>query len=462
MTPQQKTSGSSGYGHASVPLLFILFFLGASAWGLKYPERFETMSEDVSDRLSEHISPYFPPVSSEVAVSPQPQANGHTPGVGPDAPNPTDVESPSGSPSTLSPSSSPTPSPSATPQSLPQGTQAAPTQEGLSSAPTQPSINTPVATPVPSPATLPPPSPSQTPWEQKAFRGIYISRYQITNNASEKMIRDRVRHYRDQGINTIIHGVAGNGCTMYKSEVMKQTFGDDSCPNLFQDPWLDWLIDEAHKQGMQVHAYFEKGIKLDERSPIFDTAVAKRWIVPGVDKTYPNVDNYLLDVESPEVATFFKQMLVEFVQKYPEIDAVQWDDYLGYHDELPGKVDRTQGLTTFVQELKAEMNAANPNVKFDVCHHNPYWSKNFFAADWPNWGADRAFIQVYNDANFEDELKYVEQYDGIAITDAQFHRLESLVNNPKIRGILIFADSGKPEDAVTRIQEFIPIATSQN
>ncbi len=28
-------------------------------------------------------------------------------------------------------------------------------------------------------------------WEKKAIRGIYLSRYQVTNNASEKMIRDR-------------------------------------------------------------------------------------------------------------------------------------------------------------------------------------------------------------------------------------------------------------------------------
>ncbi|MBW4664338.1 MAG: hypothetical protein KME01_09085 [Chroococcus sp. CMT-3BRIN-NPC107] len=60
-----------------------------------------------------------------------------------------------------------------------------------------------------------------TPWEKKAIRGIYyLSRYQVTNNASEQTIRERVRYYRAQGINTIIHGVWGNGCTMYNSDVM--------------------------------------------------------------------------------------------------------------------------------------------------------------------------------------------------------------------------------------------------
>jgi hypothetical protein len=72
----------------------------------------------------------------------------------------------------------------------------------------------------PSPIVIPP-SPATpkplTAWEKKPMRGIYLSRYQVTNNASEQMIRDRVRYYKAQGINTIIQGVWGNGCTMYDS-----------------------------------------------------------------------------------------------------------------------------------------------------------------------------------------------------------------------------------------------------
>ncbi len=108
---------------------------------------------------------------------------------------------------------------------------------------------------------------------KKAIRGIYLSRYQVTNNATEQTIRQRVRYYHDRGINTIIHGVWGNGCTMYRSTVMQQMVGSPSCPNQFADRWLEWTIDEAHQQGMQVHAYFEKGIKIDKNSPIFDLAI---------------------------------------------------------------------------------------------------------------------------------------------------------------------------------------------
>jgi uncharacterized lipoprotein YddW (UPF0748 family)/ABC-type phosphate transport system substrate-binding protein len=298
----------------------------------------------------------------------------------------------------------------------------------------------------------PKPIPSLSPWEKKEIRAIYLSRYQVTNRATEETIRGRVRYYKSQGINTIIHGVWGNGCTMYNSEVMQRFLGAKSCPNEFREEWLDWLIDEAHKQGMQVHAYFEKGIKIDENSPIFDIAIQKKWIVPGVDRTYTGVEHYVLDVETPEIGNFFTAILVEFVKKYPKIDAVQWDDYLGYHAELPGKVDRTANLTKFVKKMTAAMKQANPKVSFDLCHHNPYWAKRYFAADWENWGVDRVFIQAYNEKNFNEELNYALRYHGIAITDAQLPRLKGLINNPEIKNILVFPLGGKPEETAAKLK----------
>ena len=304
---------------------------------------------------------------------------------------------------------------------------------------------TPQTKPTPPPipkkiATALPPTPLS-----KGMIGIYLSRYAVTNNASEQVIRQRVRYYHAQGINTIVHGVWGNGCTMYDSAVTQKLLGQKSCPNLFQEQWLNWTIDEAKKQGMEVHAYFEKGIKIDKNSPIYNLAVQKNWLVPGVDKTYSGIDHYVLDVEVPEVAALFKDVVAEFVQKYPAINAVQWDDYLGYHAELPGAVDRTAKLTKFATEMIAQMKQVNPNVSFDVCHHNPYWSKRYFAADWKNWKVDRAFIQAYNEKNFKEELAYAEDNAGIAITDKQLQHLPELIANPKIKGIFIFPFSGNPE-----------------
>ncbi len=410
-TPKHQSSmrsKNSGCGCGSIPISLILVLLGVSAYGVTQ-----------LDKLN--LGRYLPESVSE-AIAQLPGSRGPAESPLPPAPPVEEVVR-------ITTTSTPTDEPDAAP------------------AQPEPPTTPPAASPQPVLSQSTPP----TPWQQKAIRGIYLSRYQATNNADEQTIRDRVRYYKAQGFNTIIHGVWGNGCTMYPSEVMQQAFGLRSCPNQFQDQWLNWLIDEAHQQGMEVHAYFEKGIKLDENSPIFNEAIENRWIVPGVDRTYPEVDHYLLDVEEPAVANFFKNILAEFVQQYPNIDAVQWDDYLGYHDDLPGKVDRTAQLTTFVQQLNATMKAANPNVSFDLCHHNPYWGKRYFAADWENWNIDRAFIQVYNDNNFQDELTYAEQYEGVAITEHQLHRLDELLNNSRINSILIFPASGQPQEAAALV-----------
>ncbi|TAE61745.1 MAG: glycoside hydrolase family 10 protein [Nostocales cyanobacterium] len=297
--------------------------------------------------------------------------------------------------------------------------------------------------------------PLPTAWQKKVIKGIYLSRYQVTNNADEKTIRDRVIYYKSQGFNTIIHGVWGNGCSMYHSKVMQKTLGYKSCPNEFQDKWLDWLIDEAHKQGMEVHAYFERGIKIDKNSPIYNLAVTQKWLVPGVDKTYAGLDQYVLDVENTNVANYLTDTLVEFVKRYPQIDAVQWDDYLAYHAELPGKINRTDKLTAFMQRMIKEMKIANSHVSFDICHHNPYWAKQYFAADWLKWGVDNVFIQAYNDKNFQDELNYVKDYQGVAISESQSHRLQQLVNNPDIKSILIFPLNGNPEITAANINKLL-------
>ncbi|MFM6153052.1 MAG: glycoside hydrolase family 10 protein, partial [Sphaerospermopsis kisseleviana] len=119
------------------------------------------------------------------------------------------------------------------------------------------------------------------------------------------------------------------------------------------------------------------------------------------------------------------------------------------------KVDRTSKLTAFVKQMIAGMKQANPTVSFDICHHNPYWAKRYFAADWEQWKVDRVFIQAYNDANFQEELNYVKNSAGIAITETQFHRFKELVNNPEVKSILVFPGSGKPEATASTVKSLI-------
>jgi uncharacterized lipoprotein YddW (UPF0748 family) len=248
--------------------------------------------------------------------------------------------------------------------------------------------------------------------------------------------------------------VWGNGCAMYPSAVTQKFLGQPSCPNQFQDQWLHWTIDEAHQQGMQVHAYFERGIKIDKSSPIYQLAVDRHWLVPGVDTTHSGLAQYALDVENPEVIALFQGIMTEFVQKYPTINAVQWDDFLAYSVALPG-INRTAKLTKFATDLYRVTKKANPAVSFDLCHLNPEWSKRTLSADWKNWKLDRAFVQLYSESTFKQELAYAENSAGIAITDRQLHHLPALLRNSKIKSILLFPITGNPHLAATNLYQAV-------
>jgi uncharacterized lipoprotein YddW (UPF0748 family) len=285
---------------------------------------------------------------------------------------------------------------------------------------------------------LQPFTPTKLPVPQQRIVGIYSGRYRAQDRQDEQSVRSQVRYYHTQGINTLIVGVWGNGCAMYHSKATKKLLGQSSCPNKFPTHWLDWTIDEAHQQGMQVHAYFERGIKIDNSSPIYDRAVARNWLVPGIDRTYPGMDQRVFDVEHPEVIALYHGVMTEFVTRYSKIDAVQWDDFLAYSVKLPG-ANRAAQLTKFANNLVKSTKQANPKVSFDLCTLNPDWSKLHYSANWKQWHIDRSFVELYNEPTFDKELaKYAEKSDGIAITDRQLHRLPALLKNPKIKGILIF------------------------
>jgi ABC-type Zn uptake system ZnuABC Zn-binding protein ZnuA len=71
---------------------------------------------------------------------------------------------------------------------------------------------------------------------------------------------------------------------------------------------------------------------------------------------------------------------------------------------------------------------------------------------------DRVFIQTYNDANFNQELDYAEKYAGVAISDKQLSRLKELINNTKIKSVLVFPSSGKPEETAALVKKLTPMS----
>lgn len=56
---------------------------------------------------------------------------------------------------------------------------------------------------------------------------------------------------------------------------------------------------------------------------------------------------------------------------------------------------------------------------------------------------------------FVSELDYVKKYDGVAITDKQFHRLPKLIENQSVDSILVFPLSGKPKETASNLKNLL-------
>lgn len=68
----------------------------------------------------------------------------------------------------------------------------------------------------------------------------------------------------------------------------------------------------------------------------------------------------------------------------------------------------------------------------------------------------RSPLGYYLGRSFRRSVAYLEQYGGVAIAETQIHRLKALVENSKIKNILIFPIGGDPEKAAALFQSQTP------
>jgi uncharacterized lipoprotein YddW (UPF0748 family) len=157
----------------------------------------------------------------------------------------------------------------------------------------------------------------------------------ITNVASEAMynpenVRKTVMNCKNNGLTDIFVVVWNGGVTMYPSKVLNLYIGKAQS-ELFKgfDP-LKAFVEEGHKLGLRVHAWFEFGA-----SYAYKDSSANGWLEKYPSWAGKNSSGALLkkngffwwNTINPEVQTFLKKMVLEVVKNY-EVDGVQGDDRL--------------------------------------------------------------------------------------------------------------------------------------
>lgn len=298
-----------------------------------------------------------------------------------------------------------------------------------------------------------------------AFTGTWVTNVASDALDSRASIQRTVATCKTSGIKNIFVVVWNQGRTLYPSDVMQTNFGADArIMTRFagRDP-LQEMIEEAHKENIKVHAWFEYGFAasngLSDGGLIIRTKPT--WAAKDRDGNLLTKNGFQwMNAFMPEVQNFMISLVMEVVNKY-DVDGVQGDDRLpalpstgGYddytvnlykaqHSGASPPVDpknaawltwRTNLLTEFLGRLYSQVKARKPNVMVTTAPSVHPWAKDEYLQDWPTWldkgYTDLVLPQVYRydivayRATLAQQLTYLKPqfktkfYPGILIQNA--------------------------------------------
>lgn len=239
------------------------------------------------------------------------------------------------------------------------------------------------------------------------IRGVWMDKNSIPK--TEKGIRELIRSYAKAGINLVHPEVIFNGYSSYPSDYLTQK-------NLY--PGIDMLgilIDESHKQGIEVHPWvwvFRAG-SVNDKGGIL--AEHPKWAM--LDKNGKDLagnDSYWLSPCIMGVRRLLLNAYMELARKYP-VDGIQLD-YIRYpsanHDynpicrakyQLEKGIDpiniepftqevvawhlwREEQINTFVREVSQELRWIRPSLQISAAVASyPDQARLNYLQDWEYW-----------------------------------------------------------------------------
>lgn len=306
--------------------------------------------------------------------------------------------------------------------------------------------------------------PTNTTKIEVAFSGTWVTNVASDALDSRENIKKTVATCKASGIGNIFVVVWNQGRTLFPSDVMQTNFGTDArimARFAGRDP-LQEMIEEAHREGIKVHAWFEYGFAASNNQNgglIIQTKPT--WAARDIDgKLLKKNDFEWMNAFMPEVQDFMISLIMEVVTKY-DVDGIQGDDRLpalpstgGYdtytvnlykaqHNGASPPSDyknaawvtwRTNLLTEFLGKLYAQVKAKKPAIMVTTAPSVHPWAKDEYLQDWPTWldkgYTDLVLPQVYRydigayRTTLAQQLSYLKPqfknkfYPGILIQNA--------------------------------------------
>ena len=275
-----------------------------------------------------------------------------------------------------------------------------------------------------------------------SFKGVWVTNVGSEAIKSKFNIQKLVSHCKKYEINNLFVVVWNKGVTQYPSAVLKKYIGVNQEQMLSHFDPLATLIEEAHKHGLRVHAWFEFGFSFAYNDP------ESLWIQKypewlGKDKKGEILkkNNFMWwNALHPGPQNFLLELIEEVVTKY-DVDGIQGDDRLpampsegGYdsytvslfknqfnhkppenHKEENWIRWRADQLSAFGKRVYKKVKSLNSEVSVSWAPSIYPWSEEEYLQSWPNWikGGYADFIvpQFYR-YKLEDYKKIIDQLDN--------------------------------------------------
>lgn len=258
---------------------------------------------------------------------------------------------------------------------------------------------------------------AQTTKSNKEMRAAWISTvYNIdwpsTKNNESKQKQEYINlldKLQSTGINTVVVQVRPKSDAIYKSTI--NTWSEYLTGVQGKDPGYDplpFLIEEAHKRGMEFHAWFnpyritmadESLTKLPANHPAIKNP---GWVVKHGNKYYYNPG-------LPEVKKYIVDSVMEVVNKY-DIDGVHFDDYFypgvsfddadaysKYGNGVNKDDWRRENVNDLLRQVKAAVKASKPNVVFGVSPAGIWRNKSASEPTGSDTSGNESYVGTYAD-----------------------------------------------------------------
>ncbi|TYG08001.1 glycoside hydrolase family 10 protein [Klebsiella grimontii] len=243
----------------------------------------------------------------------------------------------------------------------------------------------------------------------------------------QQALTAKLDNLKSLGINTVFFQVKPDGTALWPSKILP--WSDMLTGKIGEDPGYDplkFMLDEAHKRGMRVHAWFNPyRVSVNTRPKTVTELNGTLSQVPAsVYVLHPewirtSGDRFVLDPGIPEVRDWITSIVAEVVEHYP-VDGVQFDDY--FYTESPGsalndsrtfqqygqgfaaKADwRRHNTQLLIEQVSRTIKQLNPEVEFGVSPAGVWRNRSHDPA-----GSDTRGAAAY-DESYADTRLWVQQ-----------------------------------------------------